>query len=322
MKVSIVTTVLNEEKTIDAFLDSVAGQIKKPDEVIVVDGGSVDWTVEKMQKKGLDNLNLRIIIEPGANRSQGRNIGAKKATGEILAFTDAGCILDKNWLQEITKPFSDPKVKLVSGYYKGKAKNTFEKCVIPYVLVMPDKVNPNNFYPASRSMAIRKEVFWQFGGFPENFSDNEDFVFAQRLISGGIKPFFAQKAIVEWLPRSNLHDFWKMIFRFARGDAMAGLRKLKVASVYTRYLLFLFLFFSFLFFHQNFYLKVLFFSFFLYLVWSIVKNYRYVRQLKAFFWLPVLQITSDFAVMIGSLKGCYHKIKNEKNSSTSFRNHC
>ena len=103
MRVSLITTVLNEEKTIDVFLDSVAAQTKKPDEVIVVDGGSVDWTIDKLQRRGVSDINLKIMSEPGANRSQGRNAGVKIATGEIVAITDAGCVLDKDWLSEMAK---------------------------------------------------------------------------------------------------------------------------------------------------------------------------------------------------------------------------
>ncbi len=293
-KISLITTVLNEEKTIDAFLDSVATQTLKPDEVIIVDGGSRDWTVGKMQRRGISDMNLKIFVEPGANRSQGRNAGVKKATGDIIAITDAGCILDKNWLAEITKPFADSKIEVVAGYYRGMAKTVFEKCVVPFCLVMPEEVDPNNFYPASRSMAIRKGTFWQIGGFPEEFSDNEDFVFANKLDKNGIKSFFCREAIVNWFPRSSLKSFWTMIYRFARGDAKAGLRKLKVASVFGRYLIFIGLPFF----------KISFLALLpIYFCWSIVKNYRYVRNLKALLWLPVLQITSDFAVMAGTIEG-------------------
>jgi len=310
MKTTIVTTVLNEEKTIDAFLDSVAAQKMKPDEVIVVDGGSVDWTVDKLQRRGVKDINLKVIIEPGANRSQGRNAGVRKATGDIIAITDAGCILDKDWLAQITKPFVDPKVEVVAGYYRGLAKTVFEKCVIPYVLVMPNEVNPNNFYPASRSMAIRKDTFWRVGGFDERFSENEDFVFANKLAKNQIKSYFVKEAIVNWIPRSNLKSFWTMIYRFAKGDAKAGLRKFKVATIFLRYLIFVILIFFYKY-HRFYNLNGILIVFlpFLYFVWAIWKNYRYVNDLKAFFWLPVLQVTADLAVMAGTITGLCAKKK-------------
>jgi glycosyltransferase involved in cell wall biosynthesis len=241
MKVSLVVTVLNEEKTIEALLASIACQTLSPDEVIVVDGGSTDWTVERLQQ---DNLKLRVFIEEGANRARGRNIGVDHVANEIIAFTDAGCTLDKNWLKRITQLLVDPKVEAVAGYYRSVGKTVFEKCVTPYALVMPDKVNPQTFLPASRSMAIRKEAFWRVGGFPERFSDNEDFVFANRLKKEGVNIVFQKGAIVNWFPRSNLKGFWTMIYRFSRGDARVSLRRLKVLSIFLRYFLFFELVFS------------------------------------------------------------------------------
>lgn len=298
MKISLVVTILNEEKTIEPFLDSVAGQTLKPDEVIIVDGGSVDWTLEILAER---KENIRVLIMKGANRSLGRNRGVEEARGDIVAFTDAGCILDKNWLMEITKPFSDPEVEVVAGYYNAVTKSVFEKCVAPYALVMPDRINPKNFLPASRSMAIRKDTFNKAGGFPLNYPDNEDYVFANLLKNMGVKMAFSKNAIVRWMPRTTIGSFWRMIFRFARGDAKAGLRTLKVLSVFARYGLLLLLLFLARYFNDF----ILYFSsiFFLYLLWSVVKNYKYVRDLRAFSLLPLLQLTSDFAVISGTLAG-------------------
>lgn len=300
MKISLVVTVLNEEKTIDPFLDSVAGQTVKPDEVIVVDGGSVDWTLQKLAER---EEKIRVIVKEGANRAVGRNMGVEKAKNEIIAFTDAGCVLDKNWLKEIIKPFKDTGVEVVAGYYQAQAYTVFEKCSAPFALVMPDKVNPKKFLPASRSMAIKKAIFWKNGGFPEDCPDNEDYVFAQILRENGVKIVFSRNAIVNWLPTKNLRSFWKMIFRFARGDAKAGLRRLKVLSVFFRYLFFLILLLLSLIFGE---FRVLaLFSVFLYFSFAIYKNFRYVSDLRAFYLLPLLQVTADLAVMAGSMAGFF-----------------
>lgn len=307
MKVSLVVTVLNEEKTIDSFLESAAAQTLRPDEVVIVDGGSNDQTIKLVQSskfKGQSyGINLKILEKRDANRAEGRNFAIKKAKNEIIAISDAGCLLDKNWLEEIVKPFSDSTVDVVAGYYQAKTKTIFEKCVAPFVLVMPDKVDPNEFLPATRSMAIRKNVWEKTGGFQEDFSDNEDYVFANKLKKEKFKIVFCPKAVVYWLPRSNLKSFWKMIYRFARGDAKAGLRKLKVITVFGRYIVFVVLLIILLINYSP-----LLLSFYLvislsYFCWAILKNYHYVNDLRALFWLPVLQITADLAVMAGTARG-------------------
>jgi len=300
MKTSFICTVLNEGKTIETFLSSLAGQTKLPDEIVVVDGGSKDKTVEIIQnakcKMQNHNLEFKILKRIGANRAEGRNFAVKEAKNEIIAISDAGCELDKNWVKEITGPFEKEKeVKVVAGYYRAEGKNTFEKSVIPFVLVMPEKVKPGQFLPASRSMAIKKSTFLKLGGFPEKYPDNEDYVFANLLKQKKIKIFFQKSAIVKWFPRTSLFDFSKMIYIFARGDSQAGLRRLKVLSIYLRYLFLLAISFI--------DLNLFLWSFCLYLCWSVFKNYRYVKEPGAIFWLPILQITSDFAVMFGTLAG-------------------
>ncbi|MCL5090859.1 MAG: glycosyltransferase [Patescibacteria group bacterium] len=306
-KIALVVTTLNEEKNIGDFLTSVKKQSLSPDEFVVVDGGSIDKTVEKLKTSGLD---IKIYIEPGANRAVGRNSGVKKTKSEIIAFADAGCILEKTWLRQITKPFVDPEVAVVAGYYRAKTKNVFEKCVTPFALVMPDKINPKKFLPASRSMAIRKKTFKETKGFPENGPDNEDYVFARRLKKMRVKITFNEKAVVSWLPRDNLQSFFVMIYRFARGDAAFGFRILKVTTIFLRYLFFLsLLMISVAFSEFTWY----FLGFFLvYLLWAVLKNYRYVKDWQAFFWLPILQVTSDLAVMMGTIKGVLGKLNLEE----------
>lgn len=303
MKVSFVTTVLNEEKTIGKLLNSLLVQSKKPDEIMIVDGGSVDQTVDRVKEFQVNHPTtmIYIIVVKGANRAKGRNEAIKQATGEIIVISDAGCELDKDWLEKIIKPLEDLKVDVVAGYYRAKTKSVFEKCVTPFILVMPNKVNPQNFLPASRSMAIRKSVWQKFGSFPEEFSDNEDFVFANRLKKKGTKIVFVSDAIVDWYPRSNLKDFFAMVYRFARGDAQAGLRYKRVVTIFLRYLLGIF---------ALVYLPLVYllFGLFAYFSWAIWKNYRYIRHPLAFVYLPLLQVTSDLAVMSGSIKGVVKKL--------------
>lgn len=322
MNVSFVTTVFNEEKAIEGLLRSLIEQTKKPEEIIVVDAGSTDKTVNKIREctsevegtrrakrdRG-DTSEVKLYVKPGLNRSQGRNFGIKKAKNGIIALSDGGCILDKNWLEEITKPFKNKKVDVVAGFYRAKAKTIFELCVAPYALIMPDQVDPQNFLPSSRSMAFRKKIWQKVSGFPEQFSDNEDYVFASEFKKRGAKIVFCQKAIVDWLPRSNLKDFFAMVYRFARGDAHAGLRCKKVATVFLRYLLFLVLA---QFIARSTRTEVRYYIYmiiFLYLLWAVWKNYRYVRHPLAFLYLPLLQITADLGVMLGTFQGLIKRLK-------------
>ncbi len=288
-KISVVVTVLNEKTTIKKLLDSLINQTSKPKEIIIVDGGSTDGTWEVISNQ-LSVISYRI---PG-NRSVGRNYGINKAKTSIIAFTDAGCIPEPNWLKELVAPFADPKVQIVSGYYKGLPTSVFEKCLVPYVLVMPDQIR-GEFLPSTRSMAMRKGI----GLFDEKLSHNEDYAFAISLKKKGVEFYFAPKAIVGWIPRKNLRQATWMFMRFAIGDAQAGILRPKVKLLALRYYLFIFLIFI----YWPFVTLLLG-----YLVWAIVKNYRYVKDFRAVYWLPVLQITSDIMVLFGTVVGLLSRV--------------
>lgn len=294
MKISLCITVFNEEKQIRKLLESIAAQTQQPDEVIIVDGGSTDATASVISNKPIK------LIRKEGNRAVGRNEAIRQASSDIIALTDAGCELDKHWLEEITKPFKNTEVQVVAGYYAGKPKNILQKSLVPYVLVMPDRINHAHFLPAARSMAMRKYTWEKLGGFPQEYTWNEDYVFSKRLEKAGIPIAFAQKAIAYWFPRETVWEGWRMFYNFARGDAQAGIWRPKVALLLLRIAVAVALAVSGLWFFLGI-LGVF------YLLWGVLKNYRYAQHPLALVYLPLWQLVSDSAVCIGTLVGFFER---------------
>lgn len=285
MKTTFVATVLNEQASISAFLDSLARQSKKPDETIIVDAGSKDQTCALIKKH---SLKPRLIIRRGLNRSQGRNIGIKSALHRIIALSDAGCVLDKDWLLRITEPLVNSQIDSVAGYYQTIAGSVLAQAMAPFVAVMPDKFNPQTYLPSSRSLAFKKSAWLKAGQYPENLDFNEDIIFAANLKS---KTHMAVKsqAIVMWQLPDNLNLYYQKIMAYAAGDVQAGYwpHIAKISTGFLRY--------------------VVFFSapplFLAYLFWPIIKFNHYVSSFKAVVCLPLIQITTDLAIMRGALLG-------------------
>lgn len=311
MKASLAITVLNEEKTIESLLSSILTQSVLPDEIVIVDGGSADRTVKMIKQFQSDfpylQKALRLLVKPGVNRPKGRNISLETASNEIIAITDAGCELHKDWFKNIIKLFKDPFVEVVSGFYSYKSTSIFDKCLVPYVLVMPDRVNTSEFLAATRSMAIRKTLWRKAGGFPEQFPRNEDYVFAIRLKKMGKKFHFVRGAIVYWIPRENLYKAFLMFSSFARGDMETRIIRPKVILLFVRYATGVIMVIAFFFTKFYVILGSLFLVFCLYISWSIAKSYKYVQDWRAIFLLPVIQLTADIAVIIGSIRGVFGK---------------
>lgn len=302
---SLICTVLNEQENIEKLIDSVASQSMLPDEFIIVDGESKDSTQKLIKEKIRQyskKLNIKLIVKKG-NRSVGRNEGIKKASNNIILLTDSGCLLEKNWVKNIGKPFENKSVDVVAGFYKGKYKNIFQKSLIPYVLVMRNKVNTDTFLPATRSMALKKYVWKKLKGFDEELSHNEDFAFANKIKNAGFNIKFEENAVVYWLPRKNIIQAFKMFFRFSYGDIESGILRTNVFFLFLRCILGTYLILLIPIMKSvvlNVFILLLLLS---YIFWSIFKNYRYVESVKAIIYLPLLQFISDLAVLSGTTIG-------------------
>lgn len=307
MKTSLVVTVLDEEETILDLLQSILSQTKKPDDLVIVDGGSKDKTVDLINLfcQNHPDLPLTLIKGVNVNRPRGRNMAIAKAKFDTIAVTDAGCILDKFWLKRVTDPLSDPAIDVASGYYKADVKSVFQMCVAVYTLVMSDRVDPHSFLPSARSMALRKSIWREAGGFPEQFPLNEDYVFARKLKGMGKKIKFFKEAVVYFKPRSNLKEAYFMFFRFAKGDASASILRPKVLFIFSRYILGIILI---VFVLKNTYsLSIMYYLLSIYIFWTVWKNFKYVRHWQALIYLPLLQFTSDLAVMLGTISAVTSK---------------
>lgn len=304
IKTSLITTVLNEEKGIGSFLDSVDKQTQKVDELIIVDAGSTDNTVSiinqyKQKKSGVE---IKLYIQKG-NRSQGRNYAIEKATSEIILCSDVGCILDKSWVKKITNPFYGLGIDVVSGFYKPKVKTVFEKCLSTYTCTMPDRVDPENFLPSSRSVAFKKSVWKKVKGYPEELDTCEDLVFDKKLKEQKFNFKFQKEAYVWWPQRKNIIQAFFQFLNYAKGDGRARYIRGQIPLIYLRYLLgVMFLYLAVLKNFNSLYL-LLVVGLFLYLFWAVVKNYKYIKKPIALAYLPILQIISDFAVLIGTTYG-------------------
>lgn len=300
MTTDVIITTYNESDNIVALLKHLKRQKTLAQQIIIVDNCSQDKTAQLILEFAQRNPQLKIkLISQKTTRSQARNLAIQKSQADLIAITDAGCLPHSDWLTNLVNCYQQQSKNLkdknlvIAGFYQGLAKTAFEQAVIPYALVMPDRLNLTTFLPATRSMLLPKKVWQTLGGFNEKLNFSEDYEFAQRLVKQQIKIVVEPTAIVDWLPRKNFLQFLNMIFNFAKGDMLAKTYRPKVALIFLRYLLGIALFF-----YQPYLgLTVIL----LYLMWAIKKNYRYAKQ--AWFYLPLLQIGADWAVMSGTITG-------------------
>ncbi len=213
-RMSMVTTVRNAAKGLEVLLESLARQTRMPDEVIVVDGGSTDSTLEVIRRAMERDQRIRLIVKPGANIAQGRNAGVEGASGEIILSSDSGCRLDERWVERMVRPFEeDPETEFVAGFYRIEPQNLTEAVVGTATMRGAlDPVDPETFNPSCRSMAYTKKLWERAGRFPE-FIEIDDTLFNLKLRRMSVNRRFVPDAIVHWRPRSTLASIYRQ-FRF------------------------------------------------------------------------------------------------------------
>jgi glycosyltransferase involved in cell wall biosynthesis len=219
MNVSLIATVLNGADHLEAFLGSLAAQTRPPDEVVIVDGGSADGTVALLAAAE----GVTLIEEPGANISRGRNVAIAAAAHDVIAATDADCVLEPTWLEELLRPLGEG-ADVSMGFYLPITDGFLSECLAAVNLPLDaSEVDPATFMPSARSVAFRRDAIEAVGGYPEWLDIGEDMWVDHRWRERGLDLRFAPEALVRWRLRPTLRATWTQYFRYARGDARGGL---------------------------------------------------------------------------------------------------
>lgn len=220
MKVSVVIPVFNEEKDITACLESLLNQTYRDMEIIVVDDGSSDKTLEIIK-----DFPIKILKQNHLGPGIARNLGAKEAVGEILVFVDGDMTFDKKFIEKLVKPIMSGKS--IGTFSKeervANKDNVWSKCWNLNKGLPLDKMHPKN-YPDTQPVfrAILKKEFDKVGGFkPIGYID--DHTLAEAL---GIKATSAEGAIFYHKNPANLVE----VFNQARWIGKSEYKRRKIDS--------------------------------------------------------------------------------------------
>lgn len=235
LSVSLVVPLFNESETIKGLVDTIKEQTVLPDEVIFVDGGSADNTIQLVEDLIRNDSRFRILKAGRAMPGQGRNIGAGYARNEWIAFTDAGIQLDSHWLENLqNKAKENPEAWIIWGNYSPQIKNFFDKCAtISYV---PALKEGNIRGKSIVSCLLKKEVWEKTGGFP-NWRAAEDLIFMEKVEKLGYKIAFAPEAMVWWELRKDLPSTYRKFVLYSMHNVWAGRQRYWHYGVARQYLL-------------------------------------------------------------------------------------
>jgi len=207
-KTSVVIPVYNEEDVIMDCLFSLDKQTHPSFEVIIIDDGSTDNTRKLVKEYRSGKYKLVIIKQNHKGPGAGRNLGAKKTTGEILVFVDADMTFDKDFLKKLVKPIDLGKERgtFSKEEYVSNWNNVWARCWNINEGWVNKRRHPAN-YPDKQEVfrAILKSEFDKVGGFePGGYTD--DYSLYEKL---GYKAVVAKEARFYHKNPSSLCEIFK-----------------------------------------------------------------------------------------------------------------
>jgi glycosyltransferase involved in cell wall biosynthesis len=219
--VSVVVPVLNGEDTLADSLATLLRVDYPPErrEVIIVDNGSTDRTPEI-----LDRAPVRRLFEPRRGTAKARNLGIEASRGEIVAFTDADCLVTKGWLRALVAGFDGDEVGGVAGeILPFPPRTAAERHAARTRHLSPRRYlhRPELPFAVTANLAFRREVFDQVGLLdPEAPRGGECTDFCTRFFRGiGQRIVFAPRATVFHRHRSNTWELFRQQWNYGRGHA-------------------------------------------------------------------------------------------------------
>lgn len=208
VEISVIVPVYNVEKYIEKCLNSILNQSFLKFELICVNDGSTDNSLEIMKKKISEsekNINYKIINTINLGLSNARNIGLKNASGKYIVFIDSDDWVEYNMLEELYNNAIQNNSDIVCCGFSRVSENdkkiTVEQTNLP--MVMDSKKAIITCAPASWNKMYKKSLFIDNNIYFPSGLWYEDLSTTTRLFMKSKKITVVNKSLVNYLQRSN-----------------------------------------------------------------------------------------------------------------------
>jgi cellulose synthase/poly-beta-1,6-N-acetylglucosamine synthase-like glycosyltransferase len=220
--VSIIIPCYNEELTLSHCVESMISQTYDKYEIIIVDDGSKDRTLE-VARSFLHYKNVVVLTKPNGGKASALNFGTKHSKGSVLVCVDADSIFLKDTLSKLMKPFSDPKTAAVAGNVKvvNRKKVLLKNQALEYIIGlnlhrrMFTNLNCVPVIPGAIG-AFRKDVVLEVGGYSLD-TMVEDMDITMAISKRGYKIEYTGEAIAYTEAPESYKDFYKQRYRWTYG---------------------------------------------------------------------------------------------------------
>jgi glycosyltransferase involved in cell wall biosynthesis len=212
---SIVIRAYNEEEHIGRLLEGIVKQSVQPLETILVDSGSTDATIDIAKRYQIKLLHIK---PEDFTFGRSLNHGIDHAHGEIILIASAHVYpVFPDWVEQMLRPFTDPKVGLVYGKQRGNSTTKFSEHQ-HFAKMYPDQSNSSQESPVcnNANAAIRREL-WIQHKYDEGLPGLEDLAWAAWVVSQGYYLAYAAEAEVIHVHQESS----RQVYNRYRREAMA-----------------------------------------------------------------------------------------------------
>jgi glycosyltransferase involved in cell wall biosynthesis len=236
-RISVIIPTLNEEKLIEQTLSQFTPEIKNKFNIqlIISDGGSSDKTLDRLGQ----NVDISVTAKPGIKQNipQGRNAGAKQASGELLYFFNADTIIRDidDFFQKTIQSFSDQRIQACTCRIRVFPEEeilkdkVFHFCYNNYVLIL-NKIGMG--MGRGECHIIRREIFEKVKGYNEKMSAGEDYDLFRRISKIGKIKFMGDLVVYESPRRYRKFGYLKVFGDWTRNSLSVFFKNKSVSSVW------------------------------------------------------------------------------------------
>lgn len=220
MHITVIVPVFNQWHLLSGLIESfsqLSGEFTK--ELIIVDNGS-DTIPDLPQTPGITVLTCD---KPGSYAA--RNMGLTHASGELVMFTDADCLPQKDWVEKMLNAYKYSNQRtLLAGdvIIKGNSKLPSSAELYDMAVGLPQKRYVSRGYAVTANLAIPRAVFDVVGAFDDSRFSGGDADFCQRAIKAGFNLLFVPEAMVYHPARATWNEYATKVRRMKGGQIRAG----------------------------------------------------------------------------------------------------
>jgi glycosyltransferase involved in cell wall biosynthesis len=193
-KVSFCIPTLNNSRTLKKCLESIVQQTYKKIEIVIVDGGSTDNTLEIAKQ-----YTTKIFFEPG-KLGKARNLSLKESSGEIVALIDSDIILPhEKWLENAIKYFDlDLNVSTVwpKNIAPPNSPPTTKYYFAHWELIIENRIERQKCASGGGNSLFKREALLKIGGINEDMHWGEDFDWANKLMKNNFRVVYLSDPII------------------------------------------------------------------------------------------------------------------------------